>query len=98
MSQSVIRTYLEMRTPPVAGPMPAPAGARIEYLDRCEPAFYRRLYRDVGYEWSWFDRLWWSDAKLAAHLDQPDVAIRVLQLDGEPAGYYEAGAPARWIG
>ena len=89
MADPVIRTYLEMRTQPGPERLPPPPGATIDYLEQCDPSFYRQLYRDVGQEWSWFDRLWWSDAKLAAHLDQPEVAIRVLRLDGEPAGYYE---------
>ena len=67
----------------------APEGAHVERLEHCPPEFYRQLYAEVGRQWSWFDRLWWSDAELAAHLDRPEVLIRVLHLNGAPAGYYE---------
>lgn len=89
MAEPVVRTWLEMRTPPAAASAPLPEGARLERLDRCPPELYRELYAGVGKEWSWFDRLWWSDERLAAHLAQPEVAIRVLYLGDTPAGYYE---------
>lgn len=89
MAEPVVRTWLEMRTPPAAAPAPLPEGARLERLDRCPPELYRELYAGVGKEWSWFDRLWWSDAELAAHLARPEVKIRVLHLNDAPAGYYE---------
>ena len=89
MDQPVVRTYLEMRERPATVSAAAPEGAHVERLERCPPALYRQLYAEVGRQWSWFDRLWWSDAELAAHLDQPEVSIRVLHLNGAPAGYYE---------
>lgn len=89
MDQPVTRTYLEMRAPPGAASVPAPEGAHLERLERCPPDLYRQLYAEVGRQWSWFDRLWWSDEKLAAYLERPEVAIRVLHLNGAPAGYYE---------
>ena len=89
MDQPVVRTYLEMRERPVTESAAAPEGAHVERLERCSPSLYRQLYAEVGRQWSWFDRLWWTDAELAAHLDQPEVSIRVLHLNGAPAGYYE---------
>jgi len=89
VGQPVIRTYLEMRAPLPSGPLSAPHGAYVERLEHCPPEFYRLLYAEVGRQWSWFDRLAWSDAELAAHLDRPEVKVRVLQLNGAPAGYYE---------
>jgi GNAT superfamily N-acetyltransferase len=50
---------------------------------------YRRLYRDVGAQWFWHDRLEWSDAELAEHLAAPNVAFWELQVSGESAGYFE---------
>lgn len=94
MDQPVVRTYLEMRERPVAGARPTPEGAHVERLDRCPPELYRQLYAEVGRQWSWFDRLWWTDEELAAHLDLPGVSIRVLHLNGAPAGYYELVAHA----
>ena len=89
MDQPVVRTYLEMRTAPAPAATAAPDGAHVDRLDHCPPELYRQLYAEVGRQWSWFDRLWWTDEELAAHLDRPEVAIRVLYLNGDPAGYYE---------
>jgi ribosomal protein S18 acetylase RimI-like enzyme len=89
MEQPVIRTYLEMRARPEAASLPVPEGAHLERLLQCPVELYRQLYAEVGRQWSWFDRLWWSDEELAAHLGRPEVAVRVLHLNGAPAGYYE---------
>lgn len=89
MEPAVTRTYLEMRDRPPGREEPSPEGARLARLERCPPALYRHLYAEVGRAWSWFERLWWTDDELAAHLGRPEVSIRVLQLDGVPAGYYE---------
>ena len=89
MEQPVIRTYLEMRESRPTEAAPAPDGAYVERLERCPPELYRQLYAEVGRAWSWFDRLWWTDDELAAHLGRPEVSVRVLHLNGTPAGYYE---------
>ena len=89
MDQPVIRTYLEMKAPLPSGARSAPDGVHVERLEHCPPELYRQLYAEVGRQWSWFDRLWWSDAQLSAHLDRSEVKVRVLHLNGAPAGYYE---------
>jgi GNAT superfamily N-acetyltransferase len=50
---------------------------------------YRRIYREVGAAWRWFDRRAWEEERLAAHLDSPNVAVWELHVDGEFAGYCE---------
>lgn len=47
------------------------------------------MYRDVGEQWFWHDRLEWSDAELAEHLAAPHVGVWELQVQGESAGYFE---------
>ncbi len=89
MEQVVVRTYLDMTRAPGQEPAPAPEGVHLEQLVACPPELYRQLYAEVGRAWSWFDRLWWSDAELGAYLERPDVFVRVLHLNGAPAGYYE---------
>jgi GNAT superfamily N-acetyltransferase len=89
MDQPVIRTYLEMRARPEVGLAVPPEGAHVERLERCPPELYRQLYAEVGRQWSWFDRLWWTDAELEEHLGRAEVSIRVLHLNGAPGGYYE---------
>jgi ribosomal protein S18 acetylase RimI-like enzyme len=51
--------------------------------------FYRFLYSAVGRDFSWVDRLKWTDEQIEAHLCRPDVTLLVLYLDGTPAGYAE---------
>jgi GNAT superfamily N-acetyltransferase len=47
------------------------------------------LYRDVGEQWFWHDRLEWSDEDLAVHLASPEVGLWELLVGDESAGYYE---------
>lgn len=60
-------------------------------VEACEPlaAFYRFLYGAVGGDYSWVDRLTWSDEALETHLARPAVTLLVLYLRGTPAGYIE---------
>lgn len=52
-------------------------------------SLYRRLYRDVGEQWFWHERLDWSDDELATHLASADVAVWEAMAAGESAGYFE---------
>ncbi|HMC56777.1 MAG TPA: GNAT family N-acetyltransferase, partial [Gemmatimonadaceae bacterium] len=62
---------------------------RIERRDPCDVERYRRLYRDVGQEWFWHERLKWTDGELEMYLADPKVAVWELLVDGESAGYFE---------
>jgi GNAT superfamily N-acetyltransferase len=98
---SVVRTYLEMTEPGALRPSPPPdaLAARVEHRAAPGVAEYRALYRSVGERYHWRDRLAWSDAQLAAYLADADVALWVLTVGVETAGYFElrgvprAGAP-----
>jgi len=57
--------------------------------DPCAVDDYRRLYRAVGEQWYWHDRLEWSDDQLAEHLADPSVQVWELEVDGASAGYFE---------
>jgi ribosomal protein S18 acetylase RimI-like enzyme len=50
---------------------------------------YRTLYRDVGERWHWRDRLAWSDERLTRHLEREDVAVYVVRVGDDIAGYFE---------
>jgi GNAT superfamily N-acetyltransferase len=65
-------------------PMPLP-----RRLSPCPLPLYRRLYKEVGEQWFWHDRLDWSDKELAAHLADPNVGVWLLEDAGEPMGYFE---------
>jgi GNAT superfamily N-acetyltransferase len=87
---SVTRTYLEQReAAQLRDESRRPADARIERVLDCPPSFYRWVYASVGGPWHWHERLGWDDATIRAHLAQPSVFLRVLYVEGAPAGYYE---------
>lgn len=83
-------TFLEMTKPP-ARYAPLPMGRQIALLKaRNIPLhFYRYLMDRVGRKWHWVNALRLSDEELAAGLHAPGRDIRVLYLDGAPAGFFD---------
>jgi GNAT superfamily N-acetyltransferase len=91
----VTRTYLQLDNPAdLRGVSFSDPRARVELRSPCPVSLYRRLYKEVGEDWYWHDRLEWSDEKLAAHLASPDVAVFELLVGDESAGYFELGQHA----
>jgi GNAT superfamily N-acetyltransferase len=87
-----VRTYLELRSPDQLRRADTEIGAAVYVLRRpCTVAYYRELYRRVGEPWHWRDRLTWSDDRLHAHLESPDIAVWELRIDDDLAGYFELG-------
>jgi GNAT superfamily N-acetyltransferase len=87
---ATIVTYLEMTAPPATPPRPAPrAGLEIRLARRPSVGFYRFLYAAVGEPWTWTVRRGLSDPELAAILNDSQVEVNVLWVDGVPAGYAE---------
>ena len=86
----VVRTYLTLDDPAqLREAASADVSARIVRHSPCPVPVYRRLYKDVGEQWFWHDRLEWSDEALADHLASPDVALWELLVGDDSAGYYE---------
>jgi len=56
---------------------------RVEYPDL---DWFRGLYRRIGEEWLWFERLRMSDAELAALIQSPSADICALVRDGRDEG------------
>lgn len=83
-------TFLEMNRPPKAS-SPLPYNRQIALLrTRKIPLhFYRYLQDRVGRKWHWVNVLRLSDEELAAGLHREDRDIRVLYLDGAPAGFFD---------
>ena len=83
-------TFLEMSRPPSYYP-PLPYNRQIALLRaRNIPLhYYRYLIDRVGRKWHWVNALRLSDDELAAGLAKPDRDIRVLYLDGVPAGFFD---------
>lgn len=86
----VIVTFLEMTKPP-ARYAPLPVGRQIALLKvkNIPLHFYRYLLDRVGRKWHWVNALRLSDEELAAALHAPGRDIRVLYLDGAPAGFFD---------
>ena len=86
----VVRTYLTLDDRAAFRPAKPVAGdVRVVRHVPCPVPLYRRLYRDVGADWFWHDRLAWSDDALAEYLANENVSVWELQVDGESAGYFE---------
>ncbi|MDW6020208.1 GNAT family N-acetyltransferase [Mesorhizobium sp. BAC0120] len=83
-------TFLEMTAPPAHYP-PLPVGRQIALLKaRNIPLHYYRYLMDrVGRKWHWVNALRLSDDELAEGLAAPGRDIRVLYLDGVPAGFFD---------
>jgi hypothetical protein len=83
-------TFLEMTRPPKVQP-PAPYNRQIALLrtKKIPLHFYRYLMDRVGRKWHWVNVLRLSDEELAAGLHREDRDVRVLYLDGAPAGFFD---------
>jgi GNAT superfamily N-acetyltransferase len=83
-------TFLEMNAPP-ARYAPLPVGRQIVLLKVKDIPlhFYRYLIDRVGRKWHWVNALRLSDEELAEGLHAPGRDVRVLYLDGAPAGFFD---------
>ncbi|OQM75853.1 GNAT family N-acetyltransferase [Manganibacter manganicus] len=83
-------TFLEMAAPPVHY-APAPMNRQIALLRaRDIPLhFYRYLTDRVGRKWQWVNVLRLNDEELSATIHREDRDIRILYLDGTPAGFFD---------
>ena len=82
-------TYLEMFAPPASDVAPPRADVCIQKVDRPSTTFYRELYRAVGEDFDWVDRLVMPDEELQSILSDDRVSLFVLRVAGELAGYSE---------
>lgn len=87
---AVTVTFLEMQAPPAHYP-PLPYNRQIALLRTKDIPlhFYRYLMDRVGRKWHWVNALRLSDEELAAGIHREDRDIRVLYLDGAPAGFFD---------
>lgn len=83
-------TYLEMGARP-ARPRPvSPAGAPVALLAAAPPPvwWFLALYREVGRDYGWSDKLDQPEDDLARELTRPGVAMHTLFRRGAPAGFF----------
>lgn len=83
-------TFLEMKAKPAAIPPPHPS-KKVAILRAENPPvhFYRYLYNTVGEPYYWVDRRRMDDETLAALIQNPQLELYVLYVDGCPAGMAE---------
>lgn len=86
----ITRTYLEMRAPVelLAARNPDPLIKIAEQPD-CSIELFRFLYREVGRNYFWTDRLPWTDGEIKTYLQQPEVSLWLMTYDDDVAGYFE---------
>ena len=53
------------------------------------PEVSKFFYQLVGGEWSWVDRLSWSDERWWSWVDRPEQHLWTCWLGGAPVGYFE---------
>lgn len=85
-------TFLRMDRRPAEPAPPLPDGVRVERLESCSVAQYRRLYNTVGAPYLWWLRRMMPDHELADLLRRSDISIHVVSVDGVEAGFYELDA------
>ena len=87
---AVTVTFLEMTAPLTRMP-PLPVHRQVALMKtRNMPLhFYRYLMDRVGRKWHWVNALRASDDELADTLAHPGRDIRVLYVDGAPAGFFD---------
>jgi GNAT superfamily N-acetyltransferase len=83
--------FLRMNTRP-ARPMAMPPAGVIVRKERLDLPTYRALYARIGAPYLWWLRRIMPDELLKRHLASPALAIHVMRIDGEIAGFFETDA------
>jgi ribosomal protein S18 acetylase RimI-like enzyme len=61
----------------------------IELQPDCSIELFRFLYREVGKNYYWTDRLPWTNEQIQTYLAQPEVSLWLMKYGAEIAGYFE---------
>ena len=89
-SVTVVRTYLEQRTPEALRPaLSKDPALRLHRADPGDVSLFRELYHDVGGAYHWRDRNALSDEQLRAHFRSAGVEVWVLYYEQQPGGFFE---------
>ncbi len=63
--------------------------AKMEIASNGDPDLARSLYLEVGEDWYWVDRYFWSFEQWRNRLSDPSVSLWIMKSDFETLGYYE---------
>lgn len=69
-----------------------PAGRAELTISRvfpAEPSFNSRMYREIGGDWNWIDRLEWAEGDWASYCSDPCVSTLRATRGGEVVGFAE---------
>ncbi len=81
-------TYLEIADPAAdRAARVTPGRPGLATREVRDPAVNRDMYRDVGADYHWTDRLVWGDRQWKAWSER--VETHLIELDGATAGYFE---------
>ncbi len=83
--------FLRMNHRPDRSRATFPLGVELR-PERLGPEAYRALHKEIGAPWLWWLRRIMPDAALARHLASPALAIQLLRVNGEVAGFFETDA------
>ncbi|OAH61774.1 acetyltransferase [Dietzia cinnamea] len=81
-------TYLQQTTADQLRPANR-ADLTISRVFPAEPAFNERMYRVIGSDWNWVDRLDWSQGRWDSYCTDPCVSTLRARLGDEVVGYAE---------
>jgi len=83
-------TFLQMLRPPKQyAPLPYNRQIALLRVRDIQVHYYRYLIDRVGRKWHWVNALRLSDEEMARSLSGSGRDIRVLYLDGAPAGFFD---------
>lgn len=81
-------TYLQQTDPSQLRPA-GRADLTITRVFPSDPSFNARMYREIGGDWNWGDRLDWTDGRWAAYCADPAVTTFRARRGDEVVGYAE---------
>jgi len=76
---------------------PVREGNALLEVERVPPsgALNRRFYTTVGADWTWTDRIAWSDEQWQSYAVRPGLDTYVARIEGTEIGYFELDQQAR---
>jgi GNAT superfamily N-acetyltransferase len=88
-AHEVTTFYLEMLTRDELRPARGHAALEVRECELPQFELNRFLYRFVGADWAWNDKLGWSDQQWRDWAESPQLRTWIGYTRGSPLGYYE---------
>lgn len=86
---AAVVTYIEMRERPRSANFAPRPGCVLRRVDTADSGWYLDLHRRIGEELLWFSRTVLEPEALRAILDDPNVEVYALHMDGADEGLLE---------